>query len=99
MYLLYKTRIEDVRIFPIMIYYYMLCNTDYKREMYYVFVYFVNVDFVRPMAPRFIIGLIISLYNISTCVIEYFENNNMFYNYLSGFRKSNSTSDVIITLV
>ena len=35
----------------------------------------------------------------ATYVIEFLEDNSVFYNYQFGFRKSNSTSHAIITLV
>ena len=36
---------------------------------------------------------------VATYVIEFLEDNSVFYNYEFGFRKNNSTSDAIITLV
>ena len=36
---------------------------------------------------------------MASYVIEFFENNNMFYKYQFGFRKPHSTSHAIITLV
>ena len=36
---------------------------------------------------------------VATYVIEFLEDNSVFYNYQFGFRKSHSTSHVIVTLV
>ena len=36
---------------------------------------------------------------VATYVIEFLEDNSVFYNYQFGFRKSHSTSHAIITLV
>ena len=36
---------------------------------------------------------------MASCVIDFFGNNNMFYKYQFGFRKSHSKSHAIITLV